>query len=147
MRVFSGLFHINGNLHSSAIEVFDDYVNQYGTVDRSWNGNASPLDQFEDRKSQKAETHGICLYASANKGRQTAPKEYNLDDLPDIKYKINLRADKLRIEDELASPVKVDVMNSVSSEHSRLKHKHFQTQVNSRVNSPDSQVVTFEKQQ
>ena len=26
MRVFSGLFHINGNLHYSAIEVFDDYL-------------------------------------------------------------------------------------------------------------------------
>ena len=26
MRVFSGLFHINGNLHCSAIEVFDDYL-------------------------------------------------------------------------------------------------------------------------
>ena len=24
IRVFSGLFHINGNLHYSAIEVFDD---------------------------------------------------------------------------------------------------------------------------
>ena len=26
IRVFSGLFHINGNLHYSAIEVFDDYL-------------------------------------------------------------------------------------------------------------------------
>ena len=26
MRVFSGLFHINGNLHYSAIEVVDDYL-------------------------------------------------------------------------------------------------------------------------
>jgi hypothetical protein len=26
MKVFSGLFHINGNLHYSAIEVFDDYL-------------------------------------------------------------------------------------------------------------------------
>ena len=110
------------------IEVFDDYVNQYDTVDQSWKGKAIPLDQFEDLKSRRAETHG-----STNKGRQRVPKEYNLDDLPDIKYKINLRADKLR--DESASPVKVDMMNSVSSENSRLKHKHFHTQVNSRVNS------------
>ena len=26
MRVFAGLFHINGNLHYSAIEVYDDYL-------------------------------------------------------------------------------------------------------------------------
>ena len=26
MRVFAGLFHINGNLHYSSIEVFDDYL-------------------------------------------------------------------------------------------------------------------------
>ena len=26
IRVFAGLFHINGNLHYSAIEVFDDYL-------------------------------------------------------------------------------------------------------------------------
>ena len=26
MRVFSGLFHINGNLHYSVIEMFDDYL-------------------------------------------------------------------------------------------------------------------------
>ena len=26
MRIFSGLFHINGNLHYSVIEMFDDYL-------------------------------------------------------------------------------------------------------------------------